>query len=69
LKNKHHIGGVTDLVIMNFLEGLYVPDLSIPLDSIPPWNEKNPHFLMFYFPFEAPLSTMMELVSSLTLMI
>ncbi len=56
-------------MIMNFLEGLYVPDLSIPLDSIPPWNEKNPHFLMFYFPFEPPLSTMMELVSSLTLMI
>ncbi len=51
MKSKHHIGGETNLVIMDLLKGLYVPNLSIPLDSIPHWNEKNPHFFNVLFSF------------------
>ncbi len=48
---KHHVGGVANLVIVDLLEGLHVPSFFIPSNFVPPWNEKNPHFLNVLFSF------------------
>jgi hypothetical protein len=50
-KVKHHVGGVTNLVIVDLLEGLHVPSFFIPSNFVPPWNETNPHFLNVLFSF------------------
>ncbi len=45
----HHVGGAVDLVLANLPEGLPILDLSIPLDSTPSWNERNPKSLNILF--------------------
>jgi hypothetical protein len=48
---KEHDGGIVDLVIVDLLDGLLMPDLSFSKNFVPPWNITNDSFLDCLFSF------------------
>jgi len=48
---KEHDGGIVELVIVDLPNGLPMPDLSIPIFFVPPWNTTNQYFLDCLFSF------------------
>jgi hypothetical protein len=50
-RGKEHDGGAIDLVIVDLLDGVPMPDLSFSKNFVPPWNITNDSFLDCLFSF------------------